>query len=172
MSKISLVTLAVCMSVLTGCSTVHVPTGYSKPTSHSSTSYSQTSKNAEFSRAYASLSDENRRLINKHISESYITTKKESSAHGSVAVKDILEYAQYLEQIEIANRREKETKAQAERNRQKKIQTDLAKKVDCNLFEWTDFIPGIGWLRGITKPAKWKKIIEAQQRGLCKTWIM
>lgn len=76
MSKISLVTLAVCTSVLTGCSTVHVPTGYSKPTSHSSTSYSQTSKNAEFSRAYANLSDENRRLINKHISESYITKKR------------------------------------------------------------------------------------------------
>lgn len=170
MSKISLLTFTVCISVLTGCSTVHVPTTYSKPSSSSSsTSYSQKSKTAEFDRAYANLSNEDRRLINKHISDSYITTKKQAySGSGSVAVKDILEYAQYLEQIEIANRREKEAKEQAERNRQKKIQADLAKKVDCNLFEWTDFLPGIGWLKGFSKVDKLKKILEAQERGLCK----
>ncbi|ELA09104.1 hypothetical protein MOMA_01815 [Moraxella macacae 0408225] len=183
MSKVSLVVYTVCITILTGCSTVHLPKrypdkSYSYSTPHSQTSYSQISKDAEFDRAYASLSDENRRLINKHVPNSYITTRKELSTHGSTAVKDILEYAQYLEQlkqIEIANRKEKEAKAQAkaqaerdQQQKQKKIQTDLAKKVDCNLFDLTDFIPGIGWLKGLSKVKRLNKIAEAQKRGLCK----
>lgn len=145
MNKFIIIMLSVYISMITACSTA--------PSSSGNT----TSKTTEFNRAYARLSQEDRSLIEKHISYSEL----ESMANSHQTVTDILEHAKELERIEVSTRHKKE---KAEKN------NDLHKnKVDCNFFDITDLIPSRQKILKLpNKVNKARKILELRKQGLCK----
>lgn len=160
MKKLTTLAFIISIGTLSGCTTVHTVkrsiSNYS-----SSSSYSSSSKNAEYDRLYAQLPTETRQMILEHVPYDYIHRTKYNSSNAQEAIKAIVDYAQIA-------RIEKEAKAQAERDRQNR---EANKKVDCdNPFELDllDLIPATRLLRMGSVIAKAEKVAEARRRGLCK----
>lgn len=168
MNKTTLFTLAIGIGILSGCTTVSTP--YISP-SHTTPAHTQTKtpKVAEFERQYKQLPSETRHLIEKHVPDEFIRLRLEQTNPQEV-IKLIVEYAEYLEQGEIAYRKEQEAKRQAERDRYNQERKNLNKKVDCNLFQFDvfDLIPPVRALRFLKMADRVNEIEKARQRGDCK----
>lgn len=123
----------------------------------------------EFERKYKQLPSETQYLIKKHVPDEFIKLNLEKNSPQEV-IKLIVEYAEYLEQGEIAYRREQEAKSQAERDRYNQERKNLNKKVDCNLFQFDilDLIPPVRALRFLKMADRVNEIEKARRRGDCK----
>lgn len=161
MNQLKIVIISICMISLTACTT-----SYYEPELYVH------SKTAELERAYSALSSEERYLLNQHFTRSYVEDyvlhKRSGASHAQEALSELLQQAieyKYKEYERERRERERNDRERAERERQ----INNKNKIDCDLFDATDFIPSpFTIFKVFGKLNKVGKIAKAQERGECK----
>lgn len=181
MSKVSFFVLTASISVLTGCATTtSLPTIQPTPIKSQSSTQSSTSSSiaccqsnaARFDREYANLSAEQRRLIEKHVPNSYLQQKRNSS-FSAQNILDLIEYSEKLERAEIAKKKEQAEQERRRKENEERIKNSTSNKISCNLLDYfspIDLVP-VPWrpVSILTKITRITDLINnAKKTGRCK----